>query len=98
VLIEKAEQSAAAAEQGAKDAADRATTLQSRFSQFGIGALVVIILAVGALIVGGYTVVQSALNTDDSVRESYQQLQQQVAHQQQQLSHQAGEIQTLEER
>ena len=80
----------------AEKSAAEASRVRERITRFGVGALIAIVIAIGALIFAGYTVVQSAENTDEAVRASYQQLLSTVADQSAALKAQGAEIARLQ--
>lgn len=97
-LVGSTQQSALRAERDAKASADAAASLRRRFTQFGFVGLIAAIAAIAALVIGTLTVVQSAQNTDDTVRDSFSALENTVTTEMETVRAQGKEIAVLEAR
>jgi deoxycytidine triphosphate deaminase len=90
-----AERSALRAAADARDARSEAEAIQKRSRTYSLLGVLTVAVAIAALIYGGYTVVQGAQNTDDSVRSSFHELEHQVIEQRSELTHQSHTIESL---
>jgi deoxycytidine triphosphate deaminase/cell division protein FtsL len=81
----KAERSAVAAASQATAAQKHAEAIRTRFRTFSLIGALTVAIAIAALVYGGYTVVQGAMNTDDSVRDTVHALEEKLTRQQQEL-------------
>jgi deoxycytidine triphosphate deaminase len=89
-------------ERAALDAAGQATLaknhaseMRTRFGRYSLVGALTVAAAIAALVYGGFTVVQGAMNTDDGVRSASRALQLQLTKQERQLAAQAREIAAL---
>jgi hypothetical protein len=97
-LVGRTEQSALRAEEEAKSSAEAAASIRRRFTQFGFVGAIAAFAAIAALVIGSFTVVQTAQNTDDTVRDSFRGLESAVTIQKQIVQAQGREIALLQAR